>query len=103
MSNIVFTPPSEYDLIDIELYIGKRLQNPNAAIRIVDGIIALAEDLAFFPRKHHYVNDPFLARIQIRMTYFENYNIFYVYDEPKDTAYILRVLYNRADWQNLLK
>lgn len=33
----------------------------------------------------------------------ENYNIFYHYEEETDTVYIIRILYNKADWQSLLK
>ncbi len=31
------------------------------------------------------------------------YYIFYYYDEQCDIVYIIRVLYNKVDWQSLLK
>lgn len=37
------------------------------------------------------------------MTRFDNYNIFYHYDREDDVVYIIRILYNKADWQNILK
>lgn len=37
------------------------------------------------------------------MTRFDNYNIFYYFDAEKDTVYIIRVLYNKADWQSILR
>lgn len=73
MARIVFTEPAEYDLLDIEYY------------------------------KHPLVEDELLKRMGLRRAYFDNYNIFYYYDVEEDVVYIIRVLYNKADWQNILK
>ena len=35
------------------------------------------------------------------MTRFDNYNIFYYYDMQNDVVYIIRVLYNKVDWQSV--
>lgn len=76
MARIVFTEPAEYDLLDIEYYIFVDLCNPSAAQRISDGILDTADKLS---------------------------QIFYYYDVKEDVVYIIRVLYNKADWQNILK
>ena len=103
MSKVVFTQPAEYDLIGIEDYIRDTLYNPDAAIKIIDGIIETAEKPALFPREHQIVSDFLLAELGFRMTQFDNYNIFYIYNELTDMVHIIRILYNRADWQNILK
>ena len=103
MSNILFTEPAEYDLIEIEYYIFVHLGNSMAADRVVDGIMHTAEELSGFPEEHPLVNDTLLARLGVRMTWFDNYNIFYFYDAQTDLIHILRILNNRADWQNILK
>lgn len=103
MARVVFTEPAEYDLLDIEYYIFATLCNPQAAQRISDGILSAADKLAEYPEGHPLVGEELLGRIGIRMTYFDNYNIFYYYDMQKDVVYIIRVLYNKADWQNILK
>ena len=41
--------------------------------------------------------------VGLRMTRFDNYNIFYYYDMQNDVVYIIRVLYNKVDWQSLFK
>lgn len=51
----------------------------------------------------NYIFAELLRSVGLRMTYFDNYNIFYYYDRENDRVYIIRVLYNRVDWQNLLK
>lgn len=103
MSNILFTEPAEYDLIEIEYYIFVHLGNPIAADRVVDGIMDTIEGLSGFPKEHSFVNDTLLARLGVRMTWFDNYNIFYFYDVHTDVIHILRILNNRADWKNILK
>ena len=103
MARIVFTEPAEYDLLDIEYYIFIDLCNPQAAKRISDGILYAAEQLAEYPVGHPLVDDELLSRIGLRMTYFDNYNIFYYYDDKGDVVYIIRILYNKTNWQNILK
>lgn len=102
MARVVFTEPAEYDLLDIEYYIFVDLGNPQAAQRISDGILKTAEMLAEYPERHPMVRDELLSRLGIRITYFDNYNIFYIYDKKEDAVYIIRVLYNKTDWKNIL-
>ncbi|MCI8978072.1 MAG: type II toxin-antitoxin system RelE/ParE family toxin [Lachnospiraceae bacterium] len=103
MASVVFTEPAECDLLDIENYIFAELCNPQAARRISHGILNTAEKLSEYPTSHPLVADELLRSVGLRMTYFDNYNIFYYYDRENDRVYIIRVLYNRVDWQNLLK
>lgn len=103
MANVVFTEPAEYDLLDIEYYIFVDLGNPQASHRITDGILEVAEGLAVHPERHSLVADELLRRLGLRMTRFDNYNIFYFYDIEDDVVYIIRILYNKKDWQTILK
>ena len=103
MANVVFTEPAEYDLLDIEYYIFVDLNNPQASERVIDGILDAAESLEDFPEDHPLLDDELLCRLGLRMTRFDNYNIFYYYNEQQDIVYIIRVLYNKADWKNILK
>lgn len=103
MARVVFTEPAEYDLLDIEYYIFVDLCNPQAAQRISDGILDAADKLAEYPEGHPLVYEELLGRMGIRMTHFDNYNIFYYYDAEKEIVYIIRILYNKADWQSILK
>lgn len=103
MASIVITEPAGYDLLDVEYDIGVRLCNPQAATRIVNGILQTIRELEQFPEQHPYVNDDLLKKLFLRMTWFDNYNIFYYYDKNTEIIHIIRILYNRADWQNILK
>lgn len=103
MASILFTEPAEYDLLDVEYYIHIHLCNPQAADRIVDGIIETIGRLEIFPEKHPLVNDELLSSVGLRMAQFDNYNIFYYYDDMEDVIHIIRILYNRSDWKNILR
>lgn len=103
MARVVFTEPAEYDLLDIEYYIFTDLSNPQAAKRISDGILQTAERLNEYPAGHPLIDDELLGRIGLRMAYFDNYNIFYYYDEKDDVVYIIRILYNKTNWRSILK
>ena len=102
MTEIHITEPAEYDLINVEYAIFVDLENPQAAARIVDGILETIEKLRLFPLQHPPVNEELLASLGIRMTWFENYNIFYFYEEDRDVIHVIRILYKGADWQKLL-
>jgi len=38
----------------------------------------------------------------VRFMPVESYNAFYIIDEEKSVVHILRILYNRKEWQNIL-
>lgn len=102
MASVVFTEPAEYDLMDIEYYIYVDLSNPQASGRITEGIIQVVEKLADYPVGHPLVGDPLLRDVGLGMTRFDNYNIFYYYHQSTDIVYIIRILYNKVDWQGIL-
>lgn len=103
MADVVFTEPAEYDLLDIEYYIFVDLSNPQAAQRISEGILDAAEKLGEYPTGHPLVDDELLQSVGLRVTHFDNYNIFYYYDMSNEIVYIIRVLYNKVDWQSFFK
>lgn len=63
----------------------------------------MASGLAEYPEGYPLVADELLSRIDFRITHFDNYNIFNYYDLENDMVYIIRILYNKADWQIILK
>lgn len=44
-----------------------------------------------------------MRSVGLRMTHFDNYNIFYYFDKQEDVVYIIRVLYSKVDWQRLFR
>jgi len=103
MFQIFFTDPAETDLISTLQYISQVLKSPDAAKKLFDEIeqkIKILEDMPFcLP----LVNDDYLASKNIRSMLVKNYLIFYVIDDIKNIVSIIRILYARRDWLDLLK
>ena len=76
-TRILITEPARHDLDVIERYIAANLRNKSAANDTVDGILSEISDLGYYPLMHPLVNDEFLSALEIRMSWFRNYNIFY--------------------------
>lgn len=102
MTDIVFTKPAEYDLLDIEYYIFVEFCDSQAAQRISDGILNTIECIRRYPNKWPTVRDEILERINLKKAVFDNYNIFYYFDKRADRIYIVRILHHRLDWKRFL-
>lgn len=90
------------DIVSIVLYISNELKAPEAAIRICDKIDEVIDSLQNNPKRHQLVADERLAGQGIRKIMAENYFVFYIVDEAKETVNIATVQYARRDWQRLL-
>ena len=100
--NIQITESAEKDIYEIGSYISKELLEPETAKKVVSemakGIITL-EDM---PLRNAIVADDRLAYKGIRKILIDNYIVFYIVTEESKTVMIIRILYNRRDWLNLL-
>ena len=100
--NIQITEPAENDLYEIGAYISKELLELETAkivvSKIAKGIITL-EDM---PLRNAIVADDRLAFKGVRKILIDNYIMFYIVTEESKTVTIIRILYNRRDWLNLL-
>ena len=54
------------------------------------------------PLRHSVVQDQPYALLGVRKLLVENYVAFYVVNEEKREVNVLRILYNRREWQNVL-
>jgi toxin ParE1/3/4 len=90
------------DLRGILHYITNTLKEPAAAKRIFNSIKEQINDLNQMPSRFPLVSDELFAARGLRKMPAENYYVFYVVNEALKQVHILRVLYNRREWQNLL-
>lgn len=97
MYSVSYLPTARQDLEDIARYITLALDNPEAATRTIEGIVATAESLASMPyRRPVYVPVRPLAR-EYRTIRSGHYVAFYWIEEDTQRATIARVLFARAD------
>lgn len=99
---VTFSNSSQRDWKDIEHYICVELHNPDAAKRILQGIVKVFDRISIFPMLYALVQTDTLADLNVRVAHFENYNIFYHYDEENQIVTILRILNERVNWENKL-
>ena len=99
---VVIEFPAQRDLQGILSYITDTLKEPVVAKRIYTSIKEQILTLSQMPLRHSVVQDQPDAAMGVRKLLVENYIAFYVIDEAKCEVHILRILYNRREWQNIL-
>ncbi len=99
---IEITKPGEKDLYKIGQYIANELLEPAKAAEVVDKIANEIFKLEEMPFRNARVDDDELASQGIRKFIIDNYIIFYVINQENKIVTIVRLLYNRRDWINIL-
>ena len=100
--HVQVTEPAEKDLYEIGMYIAKELLEPETAKRIISKIAEAIRALEYMPLKNSVVKDERLVRKNIRRIIVGNYIVFYIVAEESKTVTVVRILYNRRDWINVL-
>jgi addiction module RelE/StbE family toxin len=96
------TQPAMDDLQGTARYISKELREPAAAQKLVTKIRDAVMSLSEMPTRHALVTDERLAVLGIRKLLVENYIVFYVISEKDMVVTVVRILYGRRDWEQLL-
>ena len=100
--NIEITKPAEIDLHEIGKYISKELLETDKAVEVIDKISGAIFKLEEMPLRHAIVAEDKLASQGIRKFIIDNYIVFYIVNEEDKMVTIIRILYKRRDWINLL-
>ena len=100
---IHITKKAEADLESAADYIEFTLINPDAAIKLLDDANKAIQSLASAPKSRQLVDDPVLKAWGIRYVLVNNYMAFYIIDEPMKTVHIVRFLYGKRNWIQILK
>ncbi|TCL74161.1 addiction module RelE/StbE family toxin [Hydrogenispora ethanolica] len=99
---IFMTQPAVNDLRGISDYIANDLREPSLAKKLVGKIKEAVLSLGELPARHALTADENLAAQGIRWLTVDHYLIFYVVSEKKKTVTVIRILYAKRDWINLL-
>lgn len=90
------------DLNSLSSYIAFDLKDPSAAKKLVKKIKDVILSLDKLPLRHNLVSDEYFAAQGLRKILVDNYVIFYIVAEKDKNVTIVRILYGRRDWLNLL-
>lgn len=99
---VIIAANAERDLSDILSYISDTLFEPSSAKRICQTIKAQILSLSEMPQRFGLVAEEPYESMGVRKVSVENYIIFYLVNEKKKEVLVLRVLYNRREWHNLI-
>ncbi len=97
------TKKAEDDLNAAADYIEFTLLNPQAANDLLDKAVKELSNLTEMPQIHRIVDDPFLNALGIRFILVNNYIAFFLINEEEKTVYIIRFLYGKRNWIQILK
>lgn len=100
--NIQITEPAESDLREIGIYIYKELLEPETAKKVVLKIANAINSLEEISLRNALASDERIAHKGIRKIMVDNYFVFYIVAGESNTVTIVRILYGRRDWINLL-
>ena len=101
MYSLIITDIAEEDILNTVKYIADVLKAPTAANNLLDEIERHEKILESTPNIYPLVPDKYLAQEGLRFTMIKNYLMFYKINEKNVT--VIRFLYGRRDWKNILK
>ncbi len=99
---VEITNPAETDLQGIVAYIAKELREPITVKRMVATIGEAILDLEQLPLRNALVGDDRLANKGMRLLIVDSYIVFYVVHEKDLKVIIVRILYGKREWTNIL-
>lgn len=99
---VFMTKSANDDLRAILSYIRDELKEPATALKLVEKIKDSIMSLATFPFRHNLVADEQLAAQGFRKIIIDNYIVFYIISETKQTVTVVRILYGKRDRLHLL-
>ena len=100
---IHITKTAETDLNTAIDYIEFTLLNPQAADNLLDKTVEAINKLSYMPQIQSLVEDSVLNAWGIRFIVINNYITFFTIDEQLKTVYILRYIYGKRNWIEILK
>ena len=98
--NIEYSKESKEDLIGIKQYIKYNLQEPETANKLISKIRMSIKSLKDNHEIFAIIDDDIITKLEIRKLIVDNYIVFYRIKD--DSIEIVRIMYGRRNWINLL-
>jgi plasmid stabilization system protein ParE len=97
------TDIAEDDILSTVKYISGELKAPKAANDLLNEIEKYEEILENTPNIYPNVPDEYLANKGLKFVIVKNYLMFFTVDEDEKMVNVIRFLYGRRDWKNILR
>lgn len=100
---IDISSPAKADIREIAAYIANELKEPEIAENYVNLIIEAIYSLEHVPARIPTVHDDMLAAEGVRGLRIRNYTVFFTINEAEQSVTVVRVMYMRRNWPDLLQ
>ncbi|MBR1452695.1 MAG: type II toxin-antitoxin system RelE/ParE family toxin [Candidatus Methanomethylophilaceae archaeon] len=94
---VVVTDPAVEDIVDIVGYLQRLTKSNDTADQYMMGILDIIKSLEEMPSRFQIVDNPDLAELGVRYTFYKNYTISYSVIEIDARVEVYRVLYSGSD------
>ncbi|MDR2718244.1 MAG: type II toxin-antitoxin system RelE/ParE family toxin [Treponema sp.] len=101
MYRLIFSKLYKEDVDSSYNYIKDKLESPMAADNLIKEILEKLNKIKENPGIRPLVQDKYLASLGYRSISVKNYTIFYIISS--NNLYIIRFLYKKRNWINILK
>lgn len=101
--SVVITETAKRELLNAVMYISNELKSPQAASNLYDTANRQFHSLSELPKRNAEINPFTIGLSGIRYIVVGNYLAFYTVDDESMAVKIIRFVYNRRDWQNIIK
>lgn len=101
-NTVLIAEKAKNDMHEITRYISVDLLDTVAAERLLQKFEDAIVGLSIMPERYEKVRDEWAQSRQIRKLLVDNYIIFYTIDESKSKVNVIRILYMRRDWINMI-
>jgi plasmid stabilization system protein ParE len=103
MYALIFSKIINDDVYQSYTYIKETLEASKAAEDLIEELIDKLNYIKETPFRRPLVQDKYLASLEIRAIKVKNYVLYYNVEENKKIINIIRFMYNKRDWVNVLK
>ena len=103
MYRLIFSKLFQRDVDSSYNYIKDNLEAPMAANNLIKEILENLSKIKENPNRRPLVQDKYLASLGYRLINVKNYVIFYIIGNDDKHIKIIRFLYNKRNWINILK
>jgi len=100
--SINITDLAEQDILSTVTYISDVLKNNIAANNLLDEINRHEKILEEMPGIYPFVNDEYLSEKGLKYVIIKNYLLFFIINEEDKIVNVVRFLYGRRDWKNII-
>ena len=100
--NVMLTDKAANDINEIYKYSSNELYDENAAERLLEKFETNTNSLGKMPKRNPLLQDEGLAQQGIRRLMVDNYILFYLCDHKNKKVIVIRVLYNKRNWIDLV-